>query len=74
MPQSDNTIKAAAARLRREADAMLVLVITPNHVFYSDDPRLSPSDALRVLTEEASTIANHMKSSRQKQLSAGATK
>ena len=66
MPRPDYLIKAGAARLRSEADALLVIVVTPDHVFYSDDPRLKPEDAARVMRDEAQTIASHMKANRQK--------
>jgi hypothetical protein len=64
--RDDFQINNEAGALRRRADALLVLVITPDHVFYSADPKMPPGEIERVLTEEASTVANHVRSERVK--------
>ena len=66
MPVNDFQIRNEAAALRRRADALLVLVIMPEHVFYSEDPKMQPGDIERVLVEEAPGIARDVRVRRAK--------
>lgn len=66
MPATEAQVRTATARLRQEADALLVLVITPEHVMYSEDAKLTPVDIQRILQDEAATIANDVRARRQK--------
>lgn len=63
---SDYVIKAEVNKLRRGAEALLVVVFTAENVFYSEDPKMPPAEAARILRDEAQTIAGHMSRNRKK--------
>lgn len=44
----------------------MVLVITPNAVFYAEDPKMPPAEIQRVLQEEAPGIARDVRTRRAK--------
>jgi len=64
MPATEAQIRTATARLRHEADALLVLVIMPEHVIYSVDRKMQAVEVERVLQDEAATVADHIKTDR----------
>lgn len=66
MPATETQIRMATTRLRQEADALIVLVITPEHAFYSEDSKMTPVDIQRILQDEAATVANDIRTRRQK--------
>jgi hypothetical protein len=49
---SRKQIEAAAERLRRESDALFVLVVKPEWGYFARDPKLAPRDAIHELEEE----------------------
>lgn len=53
--------------LRKEADALVVVVVTADRVAYSIDERMSPQDVLNTLKGEAPNIARRWADQLQKQ-------
>ena len=59
-------IANAINRIRRENDALLVLIIKPDWGYISTDPRLAPKDAIETIRNEIPAIQAHLEQIRKK--------
>jgi hypothetical protein len=53
-------IEAKAERLRRESNALFVLIVTPDWGYFAKDPRLAPRDAVEQLEQEVPRVADFL--------------
>jgi hypothetical protein len=53
-------IEAATEKLRRESDALFVLIVKPEWGYFAKDPRLAPRDAVEQLEQEVPRVAEFM--------------
>lgn len=53
---STRKLENELSRIRREQDALLVLIVTPDYGFVAADPRLAPKDAAETLRNEIPLI------------------
>ena len=47
-------------RIRRESDALLTLIITPDWGYIATDPKLAPKDAIVTLRNETPSLAEFL--------------
>jgi hypothetical protein len=47
-------------RIRRESNALLTLIITPDWGYISTDPKLAPKDAIETLRNEIPSLAEFL--------------
>ncbi len=47
-------------RIRKEADALLVVMITPGNGFVAVDPKLAPKDAIETLKNEIPMLHQYL--------------